>query len=296
MSSVKTEIGSANPAAEPVAFTKAEANGNDFLIIDGAAVDERLRAAFVRSICDRHLGVGADGVEWLSRDHESWKLELSNADGTPAEISGNGTRCVAAYLAERHGFTGGTLQTGAGPRAARVESQTREGWQIELEMGRPAFDVTAVPAHPPAGVRELRDWPMDLPACKVSITALSMGNPQCCLFVHSFPHDWIDLGAAIESHSLFPQHTNVEFVRLIDQHTLELRIFERGVGPTQSSGTGSCAAAVAAIATGRAASPITVLTPGGQQRVTWNGDRVILLGPARLVASGEFFWNPASAL
>ncbi|HUX66785.1 MAG TPA: diaminopimelate epimerase [Terriglobales bacterium] len=260
-----------------IRFVKAEANGNDFLIVDAAAVGAEQRSAFARQICDRHLGVGADGVEFVQPVGAGFDLALYNADGGEAEISGNGTRCVAAFYA-MHGFRQGTLHTGAGERPAQVLDGSGQRWTIEIDLGAPRLAET---------VR------LAVAGGEVEASVLSMGNPQCVVFVPEFGADWEARGAALERHPHFPQRTNVEFVRVVDRHHLEVRIFERGVGPTHSSGTGSGAAAVAAIASGRADSPVEVATPGGRQRVSWTGGegQVKLVGPARIVAEGVYFWR-----
>ncbi|MGH9395033.1 MAG: diaminopimelate epimerase [Terriglobales bacterium] len=270
------EGGRVEPAGA-IRFVKAEANGNDFLIVDAAAVAAARRPDFSRSICDRHRGVGADGVEFVRPLGAGFELTLHNADGGEAEISGNGARCVAAFYA-KHGFRAGTLHTGAGPRPTRVLDGGGERWLIELDLGAPAL----------AGEVRLeaagRAW---------EATVLSMGNPQCVVVVPDFPPDWEAAGAALEAHPHFPQRTNVEFARVRDRHHIELRIFERGVGPTHSSGTGSSAAAVAVMARGLADSPLEVATPGGIQKVVWpGGDAAVkLVGPATLVAEGLFWWQ-----
>ncbi|HVB40673.1 MAG TPA: diaminopimelate epimerase [Terriglobales bacterium] len=264
-------------SSEPIRFVKAEANGNDFLIVDAGGVAPRLRAGFARNICDRHRGVGADGVEFVRPAAAGFELVLFNADGGEAELSGNGTRCVAAFYARR-GFRCGPLLTAAGTLQATVIDGENEEWTIELEMGVPRFEGHAT-------LTVLDD--------EIEAIVLSMGNPQCVVRVLEFPADWEAMGAALESHPHFPHRTNVEFVRVVDRHHLEIRIFERGVGPTHSSGTGSCAAAVAAIRAGWADSPMQVTTPGGVQRVSWtgrDGSTVRLLGPARLVAEGLYFF------
>lgn len=258
-----------------IRFVKAEANGNDFLIVDEAAVAPGHRSNFARRACDRHLGIGADGVEFVRPMGDGFDLTLYNADGSEAEISGNGTRCVAAFYA-RHGFRLGTLHTRAGTRIARVLDGAGAFWTIELDMGVPQL-------LPPAKLRAA--------GREIQASVLSTGNPQCVVFEPDFPPDWEALGAAIERHPHFPHRTNVEFVRVADRSHIEVRIFERGVGPTQSSGTGSTAAAVAAIAAGLADSPVEVATPGGSQKVLWPGGNasVKLIGPARIIAEGVYF-------
>ncbi|TAN22032.1 MAG: diaminopimelate epimerase [Acidobacteria bacterium] len=253
-----------------VRFAKAEANGNDFLIVDATVVSPSVRPAFARRICDRHRGVGADGVEFVRPRGSGFELTLYNADGSEAEISGNGTRCVAAFYA-RHGFRSGELLTGAGPRRVTVLDGAGAFWTIEVELGAPRI--------------EGRD-------AALGAFVLSVGNPQCVVTVADFPGDWEARGAALEAHPRFPERTNVEFMRVLDRHRIEIRIFERGVGPTASSGTGSSASAVAAIAQGLANSPVEVVTPGGSQKVIWGGgsSSIKLLGPASIVAEGVFLY------
>ncbi len=262
-----------------IRFVKAEANGNDFLIIDAAAVAPAARAEFTRRVCDRHRGIGADGVEFVRSRGAGFELALFNSDGTEAELSGNGTRCVAAFYA-RHGFRQGEMVTRAGPRAARVLDGGGEMWIIELDMGAPQI----------AGRERIAVAGRDF-----EVFILSVGNPQCVLLVEAFPQDWEALGMAIANHPRFPQRTNVAFVQVLDRHHLDARIVERGVGPTRSSGTGTCAAAITAIASGVAATPVEVATPGGRQKISWvggspaGGGTVKLTGPAWIVAEGMVF-------
>lgn len=278
-----------------VAFTKAEANGNDFLIVETAHLPRHQWPAFTRAICHRHTGVGADGVEFVHSDGERVRLTLLNADGGEAEISGNGTRCVVAWLAERRSFREGELHTRAGVRHARVDGQSDGFWRIALDMGQPRLESDQIPMFLKGGPHPLvREHPLHAGGAEVRVTCLSMGNPQCVLLVPEFPYNWKELGAALESHSAFPERTNVEFAEVLDEHRIRIVIYERGVGPTESSGTGSCAAAVAAILNGRALSPVEVISPGGVQQVEWDGAEVRLRGPARLVADGQFFWISGS--
>lgn len=265
-------------SAEAIRFVKAEANGNDFLIVDAGAVSAGEQSEFTRHICDRNRGIGADGVEFVRPLASGFELKLFNADGGEAELSGNGTRCVAAFYARR-GFRSGPLVTSAGPVHATVIEGEGETWMIDLDMGVPRFETAAT-------LKVLDD--------EIETAVLSMGNPQCVVRVLEFPADWQAMGAALESHPHFPHHTNVEFVRVLNRHHLEIRIFERGVGPTHSSGTGSCAAAVASIRAGWVDSPVEVTTPGGSQRVSWSsgaGASVRLRGPARIVGEGLYFFH-----
>jgi len=264
-----------------IAFTKASACGNDFLMVEGSHASGDL-GALSRRLCDRHRGVGADGVEWLFPDAEAdVKARLINADGSEAEISGNGTRCVAAEICSREGKTEIVVRTGAGLKTCRLISPEdgREGrgqgstFEFETDMGRP--EVGGQLSIETMWVRAVG-------------TKVSMGNPHFVIFVENFQDGWQRQAALIGTQPQFPQGTNVEYVVVRGANEIEIRLFERGVGETQSSGTGSCAAAVAAIASGRVGSPVKVIAPGGAQTVRWE-NQVYLRGPATLVCRGEFF-------
>ncbi len=270
-----------------IPFTKASACGNDFLLVEGAHASGDI-GALTRRLCDRHRGVGADGVEWLFPDAEAdVKARLINADGSEAEISGNGTRCVAAEICSRQGKTEVVVRTGAGLKTCRLTGRKdgRQGstFEFEVDMGQPEVGGQLSIA---------------LPGLRVVGTKVSTGNPHFVIFVENFPDGWQRQAALIGTQPQFPQGTNVEYVVVRTEgvrtenvrgpHEIEIRLFERGVGETESSGTGSCASAVAAIASGRAASPVTVIAPGGPQTVRWE-NQVFLRGPATLVCRGEFF-------
>lgn len=256
-----------------VPFTKASACGNDFLIIDGVHAPADLYE-FSRRICDRHNGVGADGVEWLFPAQDAdMRARLINADGSEAEISGNGTRCVAAYMVA-NGHAGKlAIRTGAGIKHCELIARGENCFEFEMDMGEPQVGD---------------DFSIQVAFGQAHGTPVSMGNPHFVVFVEEFSPAWPGEGAEIGRHHDFKHGVNVEFVRVTSQTEIEVRFFERGVGETQSSGTGSCASAVAAIAAGRVNSPVKVHAPGGTQIVRWPGENVFLQGPAQLVCRGEF--------
>lgn len=267
-----------------IPFVKASACGNDFLLIDSAVITSSIiegtstlpdMAALTRRMCDRHEGVGADGVEWLypyaAADVE---IRLINADGSEAEISGNGTRCVAAYICAERGIEKIRIQTGAGLKICTLANHSESDYEFEAEMGE--AEVGAELAIK-SGASEVHGIPV------------SIGNPHYVVFVNKFPENWQDEAAQIQRSSEFKQGVNVELVVIDGKHDVSVRFFERGVGETQSSGTGSCASAVAAMATGRVESPVQVHTPGGTQTVRQEGKVVFLRGSARLVCRGEYF-------
>ena len=275
-----------------IPFTKASACGNDFLIADGAHASGDL-AALTRRLCDRHRGVGADGVEWLFPDAEAdVSAQLINADGSDAEVSGNGTRCVAAKICAQEGKTEIVVRTGAGLKTCRLisppDGRQASTFEFETDMGQP--ELGGELKIETAGVRAVG-------------TRVSMGNPHYVIFVDNFPDEWQRQAALIGKQPQFPQGTNVEYVvirteeartgiarsgEVFGPNEIEIRLFERGVGETESSGTGSCASAVAAIASGRVSSPVIVIAPGGPQTVRWK-NQVCLRGPATLICRGEFF-------
>jgi diaminopimelate epimerase len=263
-----------NSHARTISFVKASACGNDFLLIDGALAPEDV-AGFTRRICDRHHGVGADGVEWML-PHFSHDLEvrLVNADGSGAEISGNGTRCVAAYFCSQREKERISILTGAGPKICNLTGRRDSEFEFEMEMG-----TATVEAEIGVKVRsgEIRGIPV------------AVGNPHFVAFVRDFPSDWQAQAAEIQRSPQFSRGVNIELAVAKGKHDLHVRFFERGVGETRSSGTGSCAAAVAAIATGHAQSPVKVHAPGGVQTVRQEGNNIFLRGAARLVCRGEFF-------
>jgi diaminopimelate epimerase len=262
-----------------IPFVKASACGNDFLLVAAANVENGLTpanlAAFTRRLCDRHEGVGADGVEWMY-PHAAADLEirLINADGSEAEISGNGTRCVAAYICAERGQEKIAIQTGAGLKTCVLTGRSESEYEFEVEMGQAAVEVERA---------------VKLGANEVCGIPVSMGNPHYVVFVQEFAEGWRIRSAEIQRSSQFKQGVNVELVAVDGKHDVRARFFERGVGETQSSGTGSCASALAAIAVGKAESPVRVHAPGGTQTVRQEAHQVFLRGTARLVCRGDFF-------
>ena len=263
-----------------IRFAKAHAYGNDFLYVEKAAIERPAGvavAALARQMCERHTGAGADGLIIYGRTAAGATMQLYNADGGRAEVSGNGVRGLAALLLHGENRDGAAVSilTEAGPK--RV---TRAG----VEDGRPMFR-TAMGL--PANVRKVT---IDAAGESVEAVVMNFGNPQCIL-LGAQPADerFHRLGAALEKHSLFPDATNVEFATVESPGTVRIRIWERGVGPTTSSGTGSCASFVAAVTFGGAAREGVVIAPGGSQRVEWLDDSVYLTGWAEVLVEGEWF-------
>jgi len=262
-----------NSGVTAIPFVKANACGNDFLIIEGVHAPADL-AAFSRRICERHEGVGADGVEWLFPAPDTdVQARLFNADGSEAEISGNGTRCVAAYMCSEQGKEKIVIRTGAGLKVCTLTSRGDSQYEFEIAMGKPQVGD---------------EFPVKLASREVRGIPVSMGNPHYVVFVKEFLPGWQSEAAEIQRDQKFQYGINVELVNAMDKRNIAARFFERGVGETQSSGTGSCAAAVAAIVAQKAESPVRVHAPGGVQTVRWE-DQVFLRGTAQLVCRGEIF-------
>jgi diaminopimelate epimerase len=247
--------------------TKAHAYGNDFLYIRAEETPQAALDALARELCDRHTGIGADGLIV----YEGATMRLLNADGSPSEVSGNGVRGLAAILLRDESSVHATVtvDTAAGPK--RLE-------RLEITGSRQTFRAAmGIP-------RNIRRLSVRAGGASLEVVALDMGNPQC-LLLGDLPGDerFQRVGAALEHHDAFPGGTNVEFVRVDAPDRVTIRIWERGVGPTMSSGTGSCASLVAAASFGGASRDATVVAPGGAQRVEWRTDSVYLTGWAEIL-------------
>jgi diaminopimelate epimerase len=271
-----------------IPFVKAHACGNDFLILE-EAVAGRAHAALAKRLCARNTSIGADGIEFLERRaNGEFFLRLFNADGSEAELSGNGTRCVAAWLAQSEGLQQVALGTHGGVRTCRVVEANDPVYLIESEMGVPRVMPRKIEI---AGVAGVVDGAM-----------VNVGNPHYVIFVESEDFsahgmNWQELGAKIAVDPLFKFGTNVEFVQVRSQDEIAFRIFERGCGPTTSSGTGTCASSAAAMALRGTARELMAIAEGGAQRTVWPAsDAVIMLtGPAEIVCKGKAYQENAPA-
>jgi diaminopimelate epimerase len=270
-------------------FAKYQATGNDFLIVD--EVDGPAPPFDVPALCDRWTGIGADGVIRVSAGSAaSFRFDLTNADGSPAAMSGNGMRCLGAYLCEAGRLDGDEVdvETPAGVRHVSLSLHADRVIAATVDMGTPNFTKAAIPMRGPAW-ETFRDQPFDLGGgIEVAATALSMGNPHLVLFVDEDPERFHleHIGPVLERHELFPERTNVELA-LIDGDEIRVRVWERGVGETLACGTGACAVAVASNEAGRTSAATTVRFRGGPLHVERRGDgRVVLGGDVAHVLDG----------
>jgi diaminopimelate epimerase len=262
------------PAA--IRVVKGHAYGNDFLLAPESDVGGRDLPALARAMCNRHEGIGADGLMVYAFGRASVAMQLYNADGSRSEVSGNGIRCLAALaVRERSGTTAVTIETPAGSKVLELQHQDGDTLTFRASMG--------VPEH----IRQVR---LEAAGEQVQAVALSVGNPQCVLLDDPLLESRLHtLGPAIEHHPLFPDRTNVSFANVEAPDRVRILIWERGVGPTHASGTGACGAAVAAASFGGASRDVTIISPGGSQRVEWREDgQMYLTGWAKLVFEGKW--------
>jgi diaminopimelate epimerase len=255
---------------------KAHAYGNDFLFLPRSDAPADL-SSLARAMCDRHHGIGADGLIVYDLLPRAATMELRNADGSASELSGNGLRCLAALVARAQDLSAGdviAVETGAGRKTLELLAQQGARYSFRAALGVPT-DVRQV----------------EIPVLGETITAsvLGMGNPQCVVLGPLPETDRFNrLGPALATHAMFPAGTNVEFATVDAPDQVRILIWERGVGPTTSSGTGASASAVAAAAHGGASRDVLVAAPGGTQRVEWREDGVYLTGWAQVVFEGAW--------
>ncbi|MGH9872146.1 MAG: diaminopimelate epimerase [Pyrinomonadaceae bacterium] len=287
----------------PPPFTKFHGFGNDYIVIEskdlalaGISATSEL-GEFARRICNRHYGAGGDGIAVVSPSEvegADFHVRIFNPDSSEASLSGNGTRCAAAYLYYKKLWAAPELRlsTRAGIKLYTIREQTDAGcYLFDSELGQPKFDSNSIPMTTGEPMEKVIDYELDVGGELYRVTALQMGNPNCCIFVDAFDAlDWRQIGKAIETHKQFPERTNVIFVRVVDRKTIELRIWERGVGETEASGTCSCAAAVAAMIKGETERLVDVLMPGGRAKINWreHDGEVVITGTAGVIYDGDW--------
>lgn len=258
-----------------ISVVKGHAYGNDFLLVPESEIGGVDPATLARAMCHRLEGIGADGLMLYVFENDAVRMRLFNADGSASEVSGNGVRCLAALaVRKRPGLKTVTVETPAGPKVLELQGQDGHRLTFRASMGAP---------------KDVRRIEFDAAGERVQAVALSVGNPQCVLLDDPLePSRLHTLGPAIEHHPRFPDRTNVSFARVETPDRVRILIWERGVGPTQASGTGACGAAVAAAAYGGASRDVEVISPGGTQRVEWREDGIYLTGWAALVFEGRW--------
>lgn len=277
-------------------FTKLHSLGNDFLIID-LPKKERLTSIndLAKKLCDRHTGVGADGLLLISVQNKikgTVNFRIFNADGTEAEVSGNGLRCAAAslYHHKKIESPGILFFTTAGERECDLINRKKNSFLLKIDMGVPRLKSQEIPFDDGTFHEKIIDYPLSINQKIYPITLVSVGNPHCAIFVDRFPSrfEWHQIGSEIESHPFFPNRTNIEFIRIISKEEIEVQFWERGVGETLSSGSGACAAAVASILKNQTDKRVRVRTSMGSLTVEWDQEKVYQTGPSEVVFEGKY--------
>lgn len=274
-----------------IVFTKMHGLGNDYLFIEGDKYNIADPAELSRQMSHRHLGAGSDGIILVLRGEEHpFKMRIFNADGSEAETCGNGIRCFAKYVYER-GMTAEnefTIETLAGPNRVSLRVENNKVVSVRSNMGQPRFERVQIPMEGPDG--RVLEEDLDVDGETYKVTCANVGNPHAVLFVEDATKAPLaTLGPKIENHPKFPKRTNVEFVNVVDQDNIVMRIWERGSGITMASGSGSCGSALASMITGRVHRRVNVHLVYGVLTIEWADDGCVYQeGPATDVYTGEW--------
>lgn len=276
-------------------FTKMHGCGNDYIYIDGARerIPAERKPELVRRLSDRHFGIGGDGVIFINpSDQADFEMEMYNMDGTRAEMCGNGIRCVAKYVYDK-GLTDQTqISVISAGRIKYLDLHVENGRvsTVKVNMGEPILKACEIPVLAEEEKGEVIAEPIEIEGKVYRMTCVSMGNPHAVVFVEDvqdFPLEQV--GSGFEKHPRFPKRVNAEFVKILDEKTIEMRVWERGTGETLACGTGACAAAVACSLNGLTKDTVTVKLLGGTLQIQWDKaeNRVYMTGPATTVFEGE---------
>jgi len=280
-----------------IEFTKLQGAGNDFVLIedDSQSLDY---SKFARSVCDRHFGIGADGLlVLLPSEKADFRMRVFNPDGSEAEACGNGIRCFVRYVFEKgllkNSVHGLTIETKAGVRKANLYKTGTKLTKIRVKMGAPKFKAEEVPVLPdrPVDIIPILDYPVTVDGRELQLGFVSMGNPHAVYFsyepVSDFPLS--SLGPKVEHLDIFPERINFEVARVLNRKQIEVVVWERGAGITLACGSGACAVSVMAQLRGYVDKKVEVKLPGGKLEIEWDGaGEVYLSGPAKIVFTGRW--------
>ncbi len=266
-------------------FEKWQGCGNDFVIIDSRIDGEIDSPEKISRICDRHFGIGADGVIYvLNSDVAEVRMRIFNADGSEAEMCGNGIRCFTKFLLDGRDKTNLSVETGAG-----ILKMNLRGNLVTVDMGEPILDAAKIPVAGYGNNRVINES-IEVDGKNFKMTCVSMGNPHCVIFVDDLSEiNLSEIGPKVECHKIFPKHVNAEFVQVIGENKLRMRVWERGSGITLACGTGACATAVAANLNGLTKNYSSVILDGGTLQIDWRDDNhIFMTGAAEKVFEGNF--------
>jgi diaminopimelate epimerase len=285
-------------------FSKMQGAGNDF-VVNQPGPDNMDWPQIARQICDRHFGIGADGlILALPSKAANLRMRIFNPDGSEAETCGNGLRCLARFAVINSLIKAGTkqitIETIPGIRKINLGYNGGELSFIQVGIGVPKFTPSDMPLKAEAGKHRqfeaipILDYELAIEDIQLSLSFVSMGNPHAVHFIQNEVSEYplIEIGPQVEHHPLFPRRTNFEVARVVNRHKIEMRVWERGAGETLACGTGACAVAVAAQLHGYIDEKVDITLPGGTLNIEWNGkDEVLMSGPAEVVFTGEWKGN-----
>lgn len=283
-------------------FAKLQAAGNDFVVIDARSLEHDW-STLAKQMCDRHFGIGADGlILVLSSDVADFGMRIINSDGSEAEICGNGLRCFARYVIDNKLINGTMIEvaTLSGNRSVQAILTGGEVTSAKANMGKPRFKADEIPVNVSqnvdvnerTGIKPIIDYPVIIAGNEMKLSFVSMGNPHAVYFTDTSIADFplSTIGPKVERNELFPNRINFEIARVTNRHNIEARVWERGAGETLACGSGTCAVAVVARIKGYVDEIVDIILPGGKLTVEWNGvGEVYLTGPVAMVFEGE--WN-----
>lgn len=276
-------------------FTKMQGCGNDYVYINGFTEKIEDKPAFVRAVSDRHFGVGGDGAIFINPSEEAdFEMEMYNADGTRAEMCGNGIRCVAKYVYDKGMTDKEQVSIVSFGNVKYVDLYVEDDLvsSVKVNMGAPILDAEKVPVK--STKSQSVDEPITVNGKEYRMTCVSMGNPHAVIFIEDIAKfDIASIGPLFENHEVFPNRTNTEFVEVVDRTHVNMRVWERGTGETLACGTGCCATVVACVLNGLTEDKVTVRVLGGEIEIQWDreADLVYMTGPAATVFEGEFPWE-----
>ena len=279
-----------------IEFTKMQGCGNDYIYIDGSTqkIPQEEKPDFVRRMSDRHFGIGGDGVIFINPSQEAdFEMEMYNADGSRAQMCGNGIRCVAKFVYDRHLTDQTEITVVSAGSVKKLKLYVTDGQveRVRVNMGRPILKAEEIPVL--SDEEQVLDWPVFVADRQWRMSCVSMGNPHAVVLaedVASLP--LTEIGPKFENHPMFPERVNTEFIRVIDRGSLELRVWERGSGETLACGTGCCAAVAACVLNGLTERNVSVHVLGGVLQIEWdeNTGEIFMTGPAETVFEGQVEW------
>lgn len=276
-------------------FTKMQGCGNDYVYINGFTEKIGDKPAFVRAVSDRHFGVGGDGAIFINPSEEAdFEMEMYNADGTRAEMCGNGIRCVAKYVYDKGLTDREQISIVSFGNVKYVDLYVENGLvrSVKVNMGAPVLEAKKVPVK--SAMERSVDEPITVNGKEYRMTCVSMGNPHAVVFMENITKlDIASIGPLFENHEVFPNRTNTEFVEVVDRTHVNMRVWERGTGETLACGTGCCATVAACVLNGLTEDEVTVRVLGGEIDIRWDREEnlIYMTGPAETVFEGEFPWE-----